>query len=77
MRLLFYTQTKGAMPLKRKILLYLLNLGFSAFLPIFAFMAVIVWVAGSVLSCAATVVLEDVLGFPVSGEDERMLRGMS
>ena len=87
--------------MKRKILLYLLNLirgrkekgndsdgknvrrgcgclfalGFSAFLPIFAFMVVIVWVAGFVFSCAATVVLEDVLGVPVSEEDEKMLRG--
>ena len=38
-------------------------------------MAVIVWVAGSVFSCAATVVLEEVLGVPVSEEDEKMLRG--
>ena len=53
----------------------LFALGFSAFLPIFAFMAVIVWVAGSVFSCAATVVLEDVLGVPISEEDEKMLRG--
>ena len=87
--------------LKRKILLYLLNLirgrkgksnendgknvrrgcgcllaiGCGTFLPIFAFMAVIVWVASSVFSCAAPVVLDDILGVPISEEDEKMLRG--
>ena len=47
---------------------------FGPFLTIFLFLAIIVLVATSLFSCAAKVVLSDVLGVEISEEDERMLR---